>query len=58
MKLGVVGHAKVITETEVGKVNTSEATYELVRNETDLTFTPRGKVKAKGKGEMYFAERG
>ncbi len=41
---------------EVGQVNISEATHALVKNETDLTFTPRGKIQAKGKGEMemYF----
>ena len=41
---------------EVGQVNISEATYALVKNEAGLTFTPRGKVRAKGKGEMemYF----
>ncbi|MBK9759500.1 MAG: adenylate/guanylate cyclase domain-containing protein, partial [Flavobacteriales bacterium] len=41
---------------EVGQVNISESTYALVKNETGLTFTPRGKVQAKGKGEMemYF----
>ncbi|QQS71770.1 MAG: hypothetical protein IPP95_11310 [Flavobacteriales bacterium] len=41
---------------EVGQVNISEATYALVKGEADLTFTPRGKVQAKGKGEMemYF----
>ncbi|MBL0043085.1 MAG: tetratricopeptide repeat protein [Flavobacteriales bacterium] len=41
---------------EVGQVNISEATYALVKNENGLTFTPRGKVQAKGKGEMemYF----
>ncbi len=37
---------------EVGQVNISEATYALVKNETGLSFTPRGKVQAKGKGEM------
>jgi class 3 adenylate cyclase len=44
---------------EVGQVNISEATYELVKNETGLAFTPRGKVQAKGKGEMemYFVGR-
>ncbi len=43
---------------EVGQVNISEATYELVKNEPGLAFTPRGKVQAKGKGEMemYFAK--
>ncbi|MBK9759492.1 MAG: hypothetical protein IPO90_05865 [Flavobacteriales bacterium] len=41
---------------EVGQVNISESTYALVKNEPGLTFTPRGKVQAKGKGEMemYF----
>ncbi|MBK6830930.1 MAG: hypothetical protein IPG92_09450 [Flavobacteriales bacterium] len=44
---------------EVGQVNISEATYVLVKDEPGLTFTPRGKVQAKGKGEMemYFVER-
>ena len=41
-----------------GHVNISEATYALVKDEPDLVFTPRGKVQAKGKGEMemYFVE--
>ncbi|MEO8589111.1 MAG: adenylate/guanylate cyclase domain-containing protein [Flavobacteriales bacterium] len=41
---------------EIGKVNISESTYALVKNEAGLTFTSRGKVQAKGKGEMemYF----
>ena len=51
---------------EVGQVNISEATYELVKDEkrrgseeAAFTFTPRGKVQAKGKGamEMYFVQR-
>ncbi len=37
---------------EVGQVNISEATYGLVKNEPGLSFAPRGKVQAKGKGEM------
>ena len=43
---------------EVGQVNISEATYALVKSEAGLTFTPRGKVLAKGKGEMemYFVQ--
>ena len=45
---------------EVGQVNISEATYALVSAEAGrlFTFTPRGKVQAKGKGEMemYFVE--
>ncbi len=41
---------------EPGQVNISEVTYALVKGENGLTFTPRGKVQAKGKGEMemYF----
>jgi class 3 adenylate cyclase len=47
---------------EVGQVNISEATYALVKDASTplgtpaFTFTPRGKVQAKGKGEMemYF----
>ncbi len=43
---------------EVGQVNISESTYALVKDEPWLTFTPRGKVQAKGKGEMemYFVD--
>ncbi len=50
---------------EVGKVNISEATYDLVKDVSTpngtsaFKFTSRGKVQAKGKGEMemYFAEQ-
>ncbi len=52
---------------EVGQVNISEATYALVKGQSGLTFTPRGKacpglragVQAKGKGEMemYFVSK-
>lgn len=43
---------------EVGKVNISEATYKLLKNDASFCFTSRGKIEAKGKGkmEMYFAE--
>ena len=42
---------------EVGKVNISGTTYELIKDE--FICTHRGKVKAKNKGEidMYFVER-
>ncbi|MCB0758475.1 MAG: tetratricopeptide repeat protein [Flavobacteriales bacterium] len=45
---------------EAGKVNISEATFQCVKDEPGFVFTPRGKVQAKGKGEMemYFVERG
>ena len=41
---------------EIGKVNISGNTYELVKDQ--FICTHRGKVKAKNKGEidMYFAE--
>lgn len=42
---------------EVGKVNISSATYELVKHKFVCSY--RGKVKAKNKGEidMYFVEK-
>ncbi|MDX1471433.1 MAG: adenylate/guanylate cyclase domain-containing protein, partial [Flavobacteriaceae bacterium] len=41
---------------QVGKVNISQSTYELVKHYPDLEFEHRGKIAAKGKGEidMYF----
>lgn len=44
---------------EAGKVNISRATYELLKDDTDLTFESRGKIGVKGKGEidMYFVSR-
>ncbi len=45
---------------EVGQVNMSEATYALLKDDASLRFTPRGKVQAKGKGEleMFFVHQG
>ena len=42
----------------VGKVNISQATYELLKDDADFTFESRGKIEAKGKGKvkMYFVE--
>jgi len=51
---------------EVGKVNISQSTYELIKNSStslssgsQFTFENRGKIEAKGKGEieMYFVAR-
>ncbi len=44
---------------EAGRVNISESTYALVKDVPDFSFIPRGKVQAKGKGEMemYFVQR-
>jgi class 3 adenylate cyclase/ligand-binding sensor domain-containing protein len=69
---GVVGHKKfafdiwgdtVNTAARLessgveGRINISEATYEAVKS--DFECTPRGEVKAKGKGslKMYFVEK-
>ena len=44
---------------EVGKLNISQHTYELLKDEKEFTFENRGKIVVKGKGkmEMYFVER-
>ena len=44
---------------EVGKVNISQTTYELLQDEPDFSFENRGKIEAKGKGEMemYFVSK-
>lgn len=49
--------ARMEQNSEAGKINISESTYALVRN--DFICTHRGKLKAKGKGEMdmYFVEQ-
>lgn len=43
---------------EVGKVNISKNTYELLMDDPDFSFVPRGSIKVKGKGsvEMWFVE--
>lgn len=49
--------ARMESSGEVGKVNISQATYDLVHEHFECTG--RGKIKAKNKGEinMFFAER-
>ena len=44
------------TNGQVGKINISETTYELIKGE--YLCLPRGKIYAKGKGylNMYFVE--
>jgi len=44
---------------EVGKVNISRSTYEMLKEDPTFKFHSRGKVKAKGKGdiEMWFVEK-
>jgi class 3 adenylate cyclase len=43
----------------VGKVNISEGTYALIKDDRDFTFESRGKIEAKGKGKlaMFFVSR-
>jgi class 3 adenylate cyclase/Tfp pilus assembly protein PilF len=50
--------ARMENSGEVGKVNISETTYELVKDQ--FACTSRGEVEVKGKGlmKMYFAEKG
>ncbi|MCZ6898796.1 MAG: PAS domain S-box protein [Bacteroidetes bacterium] len=38
---------------QVGKVNVSQITYELLKDDSQLIFEHRGKLKVKGKGEVY-----
>ena len=51
--------SRIESNGQVGKVNISQATYELLKSEPDLVFEHRGKIKAKGKGEieMYFVTK-
>lgn len=44
---------------EVGKVNISQATYKLLKSDSQFAFESRGKINAKGKGEiaMYFVAK-
>ncbi|MGH1387218.1 adenylate/guanylate cyclase domain-containing protein [Kordia sp.] len=48
--------SRMESNSMVGKVNISQDTYLLVKDEEDLAFEYRGKITAKGKGEleMYF----
>lgn len=48
--------ARMETNGEVGKVNVSKDVYELLKDDPDYTFTHRGKISVKGKGDMdmYF----
>ena len=51
--------SRIESNGEVGKVNISQQTYELLKNDPDFVFESRGKIQAKGKGEieMYFVRR-
>ena len=51
--------SRMESNSEVGKVNISQDTYLLIKDEKDLAFEYRGKIAAKGKGEleMYFVSK-
>jgi len=50
--------SRMETNSEVGRVNISEATFQLIKDNPGLIFTSRGMIDAKGKGEMpmYFVD--
>ena len=51
--------SRIESACEVGKVNISQATYELLKTQKNFHFESRGKVTVKGKGDidMWFVER-
>jgi class 3 adenylate cyclase len=51
--------ARMESSGEAGKVNISESTYDLIKEVEEFAFKSRGKIAAKGKGEleMYFVEQ-
>jgi adenylate cyclase len=44
--------SRIESNGEAGKVNISQATYELLKDDPQFAFESRGKIEAKGKGEM------
>lgn len=51
--------SRLESNSQPGKVNISQATYELLKHTSKFRFEGRGKIKAKGKGEieMWFVEK-
>jgi len=51
--------SRIENSGEVGKVNISQSTYELIKDDPLFKFQSRGKVKVKGKSaiEMWFVEK-
>lgn len=43
----------------IGKVNISQKTYDIIKDDAAFSFDHRGKIAAKGKGEidMYYVSR-
>ncbi|MFY0644321.1 MAG: tetratricopeptide repeat protein [Bacteroidia bacterium] len=52
--------SRMESNCEIGKVNISQATYEFLKDDAQFVFEHRGKVEAKGKGEidMWFVSLG
>jgi adenylate cyclase len=50
--------ARMEDKGEIRKVNISQSTYELIKDDPDFRFEYRGKIEAKHKGEldMYFVD--
>jgi class 3 adenylate cyclase/Tfp pilus assembly protein PilF len=50
--------SRMETHSDVGKVNVSQATFELLKDDPQFAFESRGELKVKGKGEMemWFAK--
>lgn len=48
--------SRMESNSEVGKINISGETFEFIKNDPEFSFVSRGKIPAKGKGEieMYF----
>jgi adenylate cyclase len=44
--------SRVESHGEVGKVNISDATHELIKEDPSFSFESRGKIEVKGKGEL------
>ena len=51
--------SRMESNSEVGKINISQDTYLLVKDEKEFAFEYRGKLYVKGKGEleMYFVSQ-
>lgn len=51
--------SRMESKGQVGKINISQSTFELLKNHPDFAFENRGKIEAKGKGEieMYFVSK-
>ncbi|MGJ8743147.1 adenylate/guanylate cyclase domain-containing protein [Polaribacter sp.] len=51
--------SRMESSSEIGCVNISEKTYNLLKNYTEFSFESRGEIEAKGKGKvkMYFVSK-